>query len=210
MSTKRKIGKKQNENVFTLFLTNIILVIISIIAFLHSYTGFLGELLYRSTKTLFGCLWPLFFIVLLLVAVYHLFEKKVRNLVNGKRLLAAILLLVSTGLVVCILYYGNSISPPETMKHFFDNISAIYLQQQNNYAGLIFTVLYGLIYLFAGYVGAIIVTIVFIICSLVLLFYDTNKNTENKIIVNKHNEPKQSNAKDFLDFKVFKKKENKQ
>ena len=102
-------------------------------------------------------------------------EEKVRNLVNGKRLLAMILLLVSTGLVVCILYYGKSISPTETMKHFFDNISAIYLQQQNNYAGLIFTVLYGLIYLFAGYVGAIIVTIVFIICSLVLLFYDTNK-----------------------------------
>ena len=210
MSTKRKIGKKQNENVFTLFLTNILLVIISIIAFLHSYTGFLGELLYRSTKTLFGCLWPLFFIVLLLVAVYHLFEKKVRNLVNGKRLLAAILLLVSTGLVVCILFYGNSISPTETMKHFFDNISAIYLQQQNNYAGLIFTVLYGLIYLFAGYVGAIIVTIVFIICSLVLLFYDTNKKIENKIIVNKHNESQQPKAKDFLDFKVFKKKENKQ
>ena len=120
------------------------------------------------------------------------------------------MLLVSTGLFVCILYYGKSISPTETMKHFFDNISAIYLQQQNNYAGLIFTVLYGLIYLFAGYVGAIIVTIVFIICSLVLLFYDTNKKTENKIIVNKHNESQQPKAKDFLDFKVFKKKENKQ
>ncbi|MDO4378420.1 MAG: DNA translocase FtsK [Erysipelotrichia bacterium] len=167
----KKTTKKNNKDeILIRYIYSIIFLILGLIAFLHNYTGFLGQLLYNITKYLFGLLWPVVFILLITAGVIMVLQKHIEK----KYYISLILLLVSAMIICGIVNWGIDLKDRAIINEFFSDSAAIYKQEINNTAGLFGTLLYGIIYMGISFVGTLIIVGVFIIAA-VIICVDFNK-----------------------------------
>lgn len=159
--------KKRASSNGTAYIYGGILVMISAIALLHEYTGFLGQLFYQLSYWMFGEWWFLIFALLCFIAFHYFYYHKAPK-TSSKVLISLVLLLAAA-----FMFRGipeDKSTGTAVIKDFWDHRKDIFKTIYPTSGGLVGTVLYGLVSAAVSYWGTIVVIVILTALAIFIMF----------------------------------------
>ena len=164
MAKKRRSTKAQKESIIQIY--GGILLVISIIALMHENTYILGDLLYRSTRYVFGQLYFVVFFVLAVIGLSFIIGKEFPKIEIRKLIGTAVIVL---GLLIVFAIPEDHATGKQAMDAFFGNSAEIFAGNIEAGGGAVGTVLYSFISGFVSFIGTVIVLVVLFLLGFYML-----------------------------------------
>ena len=164
MAKKRRSTKGQKESIIQIY--GGILLVISIIALMHENTYILGDLLYRSTRYVFGQLYFVVFFVLAVIGLSFIIGKEFPKIEIRKLIGTAVIVL---GLLIVFAIPEDHATGKQAMDAFFGNSAEIFAGNIEAGGGAVGTVLYAFISGFVSFIGTVIVLVVLFLLGFYML-----------------------------------------
>ncbi|MBO4218366.1 MAG: DNA translocase FtsK, partial [Erysipelotrichaceae bacterium] len=164
MSKTRRKKKAAGQNSFIGYTYLIIAIVLCLIALMHEMTGFLGRWLFSAGSYLFGQLWFVPYVIVIIMCLLKAYKVEM----PAKLIVTMILFFLATALILACLSFKESQEPLKLISEYFHNTREIFAGKAMGRSGLLGIALYGLIASAADYWGVIIVICVLFIVGILI------------------------------------------